>query len=125
MTPSPEDLENAHSSKTGRQKERRTLVSDLSLTYEGQSEEVSVRLPDLSPRGMFINTSQYFPMGAVLKISFRLNRHEEVIRARGEVRYCLPGVGIGVEFLDISPDAICAIEKELEQFGNVASFTEP
>ena len=51
--------------------------------------------------------------GAVLCVEFRLTRSDVLVRARAEVRYCLPGVGVGVEFVDISPDAQRAIEEEM------------
>ena len=113
----PEKLKDTHPDKVHRQEKRCTLFSELCLVYEGQSEELPVRLPDLSVKGMFINTGRYFPVGAVLKVRFRLSRLDAVIQARGEVRYCLPDVGIGVEFLDLSLEEARAIEKELELFG--------
>jgi hypothetical protein len=90
-----------------------THVSDLSITYEGYSEDIPLRPPDLSVRGMFINAANHLPEGTVLKVHFRLTRTRYEINARAEVRYCLPGVGIGVEFVDISPEAQRAIEEEL------------
>jgi len=96
-----------------RGKTRFAVYRDLSIIYEGSSEDVSVRVPDISPRGMFINTARYFPQGAVLKLKFSLWRSNFEITARGEVRYCLPGVGIGLEFVEISPEARRAIEEEL------------
>lgn len=92
---------------------RYSAYRDLSLTYEGHSEDIPVRVPDLSPRGMFINTAREFPEGAVVKLRFRLQRSGFEVRSRGEVRYCLPGVGIGVEFIDIPSEAQRAIEQEL------------
>jgi hypothetical protein len=35
------------------------------------------------------------------------------VKARAEVRYCLAGVGVGVEFIDISPEAQRAISEEM------------
>ena len=96
-----------------REWERYPHVRDLSLTYEGQSENIALRSPDISPRGMFINTANHFPEGAVLKVRFRLTRMDFEVNTRCEVRYCLPGVGIGVEFIGISPEAARAIEKEV------------
>ena len=90
-----------------------THVRDLSIANEGYTENVPVRPPDLSVRGMFINTPSHFPEGTVLKIRFRLARLRYVVNARAEVRYCLPGVGIGVEFVEISAQAQRAIEEEL------------
>ena len=86
---------------------------ELFITYEGYSEEIPLRPPDLSVQGMFIQTAGAFPEGTVLKVRLRLARSGFEVNARGEVRYCLPGVGIGVEFIEIPPDAKNAIEEEL------------
>ena len=84
------------------------------MDYEGYSEAIVTRPPDISTRGMFINTGSTFPEGAVLNVRFRLAISDVEVRSRAEVRYCLPGVGVGVEFVDISPAAVAAIEKEIE-----------
>jgi len=97
----------------GRQAPRLSSLRDLSVTYEGHSESVVTRPPDLSTHGMFINTRRDLPEGAVLNVRFRLGHSDVEISARAEVRYCLPGVGVGVEFIDISPEAVRAIEVEL------------
>jgi hypothetical protein len=96
-----------------RQWQRFPHLRELTLTYEGHSEDIVVRPPDISPHGMFINTPNHFPEGAVLKVRFRLTRSNVEVNTRCEVRYCLPGVGIGVEFLNIPPEAAEAIEKEV------------
>jgi hypothetical protein len=88
--------------------------SDLSIVYEGSSEEIPVKVPDVSTTGMFINTARHFPEGAVIKVHFRLLRSDHEVNARAEVRYCLSGVGVGVQFVDISPDDQAAIEAELD-----------
>ena len=96
-----------------RRENRHSYLSELSVLYEGFSEDICVRPPDLSPRGMFINTREEYPQGAVLKLRFRLVRSGVVIETRGEVRYCLKGVGVGVEFFGITPEAARAIEEEV------------
>jgi PilZ domain len=63
---------------------------------------------------MFIHIPQEFPEGAVLKLEFRLSRSGYTVKTRAEVRYSLPGVGIGVEFVDISPDDERAITSEID-----------
>jgi hypothetical protein len=55
----------------------------------------------------------------VLCVEFRLSRPDFLVKIRGEVRYCLPGVGVGVEFIDISPDAERAIEEEMSAHDGV------
>lgn len=97
-----------------RQDPRYPQLSELSLIYEGFEEDVGVRPPDLSAHGMFINTSRDYPLGAVLKLSFRLARTGVRIQTRCEVRHCVKGVGVGVEFVDIDPEAVQAIENEIE-----------
>jgi hypothetical protein len=92
---------------------RFSSLQDLSVTYEGHSEDVATRPPDISTRGMFINTTKIFPVGAVLTVSFKLAHSGVEISTRAEVRYCLAGVGIGVEFIEISPQSVQAIEAEI------------
>ena len=93
--------------------ERYSSLRDLHVTYEGHSDTIATRLPDISSRGMFINTTKHFPEGAVLNVRFRLARTGVEVQSRCEVRYCLPDVGVGVEFVNISPKAALAIEAEL------------
>jgi PilZ domain-containing protein len=89
-------------------------LDELSVHYEGHTEEIAARPPDISPHGMFINTSRRFPEGAVLNLRFRLGLSGAEIEARGEVRYCLEGVGVGVEFVGLPPEAARAIEEEIK-----------
>lgn len=96
-----------------RRSPRYAQFSELSLTYEGRTEEISSRPPDISAHGMFINIAKRFPEGAILKLRFRLTRSGVEVHARAEVRYCLPGVGIGVEFIGLPPEYVRAIEEEI------------
>jgi PilZ domain len=89
-------------------------VQGIQLNYEGHSEEIAVRPPDVSPQGMFISTSHRFPEGAVFNLKFRLALTGAEIQTRCEVRYCLPGVGVGVEFVGISPEDVSKIEREIQ-----------
>jgi hypothetical protein len=99
-------------------------LRELSLTYEGQTEGVSLRSTDISSNGMFISTGMRFPEGAVLKLRFRLTRTGVEIATRSEVCYCLGGLGLGVKFLDLPPQSAQAIEKEIrlaQRDSNVAN----
>ena len=104
---------NASSRKTEHLLQRYPAYRDLSVVYEGYTESIPTHPPDVSAHGMFINISRPFPEGAVLKLSFRLTRSNYEVKARGEVRYCLAGVGIGIEFIEISSESQRAIEQEL------------
>lgn len=70
-------------------------------------------MPDISTQGMFTNTPRVFPIGAVLNERFTLTRSNFEVVSRSEIRYCLPGVGIGAGFIDITPEAQQAIEDDL------------
>lgn len=96
-------------------------LKDLSLTYEGQSEGVAVHPPDISPKGMFVNTPVHFPEGSVLKVSFRLARSNHRVETRCEVRYCMPGLGVGVEFIGIAAGDRDAISEEIQSIGKKPS----
>jgi hypothetical protein len=89
-------------------------LREIHMTYEGAENRISLHPPDISPRGMFVNTALHFPEGAVVNLRFRLSLSNVEVQTRGEVRYCLPGIGIGVEFIDIQPEAIRAIEMEVK-----------
>ena len=96
-----------------RQYERYSYLRDLTIAYEGQTEKITVRTPDISPNGMFVNTAHHFPEGAILHISFLLPHTQARIESRCEVRFSLPGVGVGVEFVDISASDQRAIQNEI------------
>ncbi len=97
----------------GRGWDRYSQIKDLSLFYEGLTEKIPVRPPDISPAGMFINTARHFPEGAVLHVRFKLAVTNFEINTRCEVRYCLTGVGIGVAFTGMSEEAERAIAQEI------------
>ena len=73
------------------------------LSYEGTGCEIPIRPPDISLHGMFVNISTHFPEGAIVQLRFRLTRSNVEVQTRAEVRYCLPGIGIGVEFVGMDP----------------------
>ncbi|MGB2645289.1 MAG: PilZ domain-containing protein [Candidatus Acidiferrum sp.] len=89
-------------------------LREIAIAYEGQDEQIVVKPPNLSKRGMFINTSRSFPEGAVLNLRFSLVLTGAEIQTRSEVRYCQPGVGVGVEFIGLPAEAMKMIEREIE-----------
>lgn len=88
-------------------------VREITISYEGRDEQIIVKPPNLSSRGMFVNTSRPFPEGAILNLRFQLALTGAEIRTRGEVRYCQAGVGVGVEFVGLAAEAVKLIEREV------------
>jgi hypothetical protein len=97
-----------------RKHKRYSYPADLVVTREGAPGNIPLHGPDLSVHGMFINTPAALSEGTVLKLSFRLIRINKKINLRGEVRYRIPGIGVGVEFAELSDETRNAIEQELE-----------
>src|SRR5689334_15324618 len=92
---------------------RAHCVREITVSREGDDELVRIKAPDLSMTGMFITAAGIFPEGTVLNLKFRLAATGVEVRTRCEVRYCHPGIGIGVEFIGLSPEGARAIEREL------------
>jgi hypothetical protein len=96
----------------------RVLYRDLKIVYDGIPNVVDTRSPDLSASGMFINTPRAYPPGAQLRLRFDLLRTGIMVESLGNVRYWLPGIGVGVQFVNLPECARAAIEKELEIIKN-------
>lgn len=100
---------------------RAHCVREISVSREGHNELIRIKAPDLSTTGMFITASGSFPEGTVLNVRFRLAVTGLEVCTRCEVRYCLPGIGIGVEFIGLSPEAAKDIENELALSGETST----
>lgn len=96
----------------------RILYHDLKIAYDGITEIVDARSPDLSTSGMFINTPHPYLTGAKIGLRFDLLRTGVFVQALGDVRYCVTGIGIGVQFVNLPEHARAAIERELEEIKN-------
>ncbi|MGI9102472.1 MAG: PilZ domain-containing protein [Terriglobales bacterium] len=92
----------------------RMIYRNLRVSFERYSNTPGPRPPDLSTRGMFISTTRVFARGAILEIWFQLAHTQKEIETTGVVRYCLPGVGLGVEFLETTVEQRAAIQRELD-----------
>src|SRR6266850_2977092 len=97
-----------------RREPRLSQLLEIRMNYEGSGENIPLHPPDISRHGMFVNTSTHFPEGAIVILRFRLTKSNVEVQTRGEVRYCLSGIGIGVEFVGIRPEAVTAIAEEIE-----------
>jgi hypothetical protein len=106
-------LKKSNNFGAARREPRLSQLLEIRMNYEGSGENIPLRAPDISRHGMFVNTSTHFPEGAIVILRFRLTKSNVEVQTRGEVRYCLPGIGIGVEFVGIRPEAARAIEREI------------
>jgi c-di-GMP-binding flagellar brake protein YcgR len=65
---------------------------------------------DVSVGGMFVETDTPLPTGAILTLRFNLDDHTSV-SAKGVVMYQIRKFGMGVHFLDLTPDDRKSIEE--------------
>jgi c-di-GMP-binding flagellar brake protein YcgR len=77
---------------------------------------------DVSAGGMFVETTVPCEKGSRVELRFHLNDGGPVILAQAEVKYLVPKLGMGVEFVDLSP----ADRERLENYvkGSTASASD-
>lgn len=105
-------------SQERRRHARAALDTRVWLGQDGIFTQSDERLSDLSIGGAFIEArEQPYSVGNILNLRFELG--DAFIHATVIVRNARPGAGIGVEFLDLSPegrDAIAAyVAEQMEQ----------
>jgi hypothetical protein len=77
------------------------------------SRKLETRINDLSVTGAFVDSIVDFPPGTVVRLRFKIS--EKPVDVNAEVRYNMPGVGIGVAFLDLTPEEHANIEGLVHQ----------
>ncbi|HWP42448.1 MAG TPA: DUF4388 domain-containing protein [Blastocatellia bacterium] len=80
------------------------------------------RMNDLSTAGAFIDSMTCFAVGSILKLKFRVNG--VLIEAMAEVRYCMPQIGMGVRFVEMSQESRSLIESLVEGKPSTGAATE-
>ncbi|MEW6732905.1 MAG: PilZ domain-containing protein [Acidobacteriota bacterium] len=91
----------------GRRDRRVTFCNRVRLLNAGMRDEF--KASNISRNGIFILTSNLFPIGSILNLEIDLNLLYTV-RAQAVVRHHSTGVGIGVEFLLITLDDRTSID---------------
>jgi len=69
---------------------------------------------DISPGGMFIETTDLMPVGSLLTVRFNLNNLDRVVTATAHVAYHIEKLGMGVLFSEIDPEDRDAIQEYVQ-----------
>jgi hypothetical protein len=77
-------------------------------TADGTGTPLMARMSDLSVAGAFIDSVNTLPLGTKLALHFVAGQQEILVRA--EVVHAMPQFGMGVRFVDLTPEARAAIE---------------
>lgn len=85
---------------------------EVSIGQDGIFSQTNERITNISVGGVFIETAQSFAKGTVLSVRFKVGDGKNFISCAAIVRNSRPGVGLGVEFLDLTREG----KAELEAF---------
>lgn len=96
-----------------RQYRRARLVTQARCETLGREDLLVTR--DVSVGGLFLIAKQNYPAPSEISLSFRLNPTGPPLSCRGKVVYAVRGVGMGVEFVDLSEDARQALQKFVDE----------
>jgi c-di-GMP-binding flagellar brake protein YcgR len=70
---------------------------------------------DVSVGGMFFNMQFPLPLGSELSLTFRIHPREPAVTCRAKVMFSRVGLGMGIQFLDLSEDARQTLQKFVEE----------
>jgi hypothetical protein len=93
--------------KEKRRSKRINYICEVECESDGVNR-LNTRINDLSTTGVFIDSMTCFAVGSVLRMKFRLGDRQ--ISALGEVRYAMPSVGMGLRFINLTPEDHAAID---------------
>jgi hypothetical protein len=93
---------------------RKPLVAEVE--YETAGVRAKARINNVGTLGVFIEEESRLPVGARLKLRFRLP-DDHTIEAEGVVAHRQTGVGMGVAFVTIGAEAVRRIRDFIEADG--------
>jgi c-di-GMP-binding flagellar brake protein YcgR len=96
-----------------RQYRRIKLVTQVHCESLDRNEVMVTR--DVSLGGMFINVRFPLPIDSELALNFRLYPTEPAITCRGVVMFSRIGLGMGIQFLNISEEAKQTLQKFVDE----------
>jgi PilZ domain-containing protein len=96
-----------------RQHRRAKLVTQIRCESLGREELHVTR--DVSVGGLFVSSKNPFPQDSMVSVFFHLRPSEPAISCHGKVVYSLKGLGMGVQFTDLSDSDRRALEKFVEE----------
>lgn len=92
---------------------RAKLVAQVRCEALSRQEVLVTR--DVSVGGLFVGAKKPFPRDSEVAITFQLKSNGPSVSCRGHVAYSIAGVGMGIQFIDLSEENRQAIEKFIEE----------
>jgi hypothetical protein len=94
-----------------REAKRITYLCEVECEGAGRNR-LAARINDLSITGAFIESLRGYRAGTSLRLRFHIK--DQLIETTAEVRYSMPAMGMGVQFLALRPDQLAALESLIE-----------
>jgi hypothetical protein len=94
---------------------REPLISEIKFECEGNSFLAVTE--DISSGGMRIATANPPEVGSPLTITFTLRGTKREVRVHAVVRHVFKNSGVGVQFLDLSPEDLAGLRDYLRSGG--------
>ena len=108
-----QDLQPSRAAAERRQYRRVKVVTQVHCHAPERDEIMVTR--DVSLGGMFINAQFPVPIDSELSLTFRLNPEEPAIKCRAVVMFSRIGLGMGIQFQDLSDEARGLLQKFLDE----------
>ena len=70
---------------------------------------------DISEGGLFVSAIQIFEVDDVIEVSIPLKDDKVTVKAK--VKYCQPGIGMGIMFIDLNDEQKRRIRELVENIG--------
>ncbi len=76
---------------------------------------------DISEGGVYVHTDRIFPSGNILNVSISMGVQKLNLKAR--VQHCQEGIGMGLQFIDLSPEQEAGLKNLLTELETKTSVT--
>jgi myo-inositol-1-phosphate synthase len=88
---------------------RYPLIFAAEVTEVSSGAKLEARTADVSRTGCYIDTLN--PIEPGVEIAVRLSHHDELFEARARVVYNSPGLGMGVAFVNVTPEQQARLDR--------------
>jgi hypothetical protein len=92
---------------------RCALVASVEVTELRTGAKLSARISELGVGGCYVDALNPFPEGALVRL--RILRDQGVFETRAKVVYCDPRFGMGLAFIEMTPDQRSLLETWLAE----------
>ncbi|HEV2352376.1 MAG TPA: PilZ domain-containing protein [Terriglobia bacterium] len=96
-----------------RRQRRAQLITEVKCEALNRDEFLVTR--DVSAGGLFVSTKNPLPLKSEVRVAFSLATGSAAISCRGRVVYSMQGLGMGIQFADLSEDGRSALEKFVDE----------